>query len=93
MRCVLAVNGARTTCVSQEFPEEEQSGRRARQMGDRIVRVEALVEQLVRTVGNSSGGDGGKGGVAARSGTHGQRVRSYMLAGAVAGAGAGPLQW
>lgn len=40
-----------TACVSQEYPEEEQSGGRARRMGDRIVRVESLVEQLVQTVG------------------------------------------
>jgi hypothetical protein len=56
-----------TTCVSQEFPEEtSQSGGqfgagngvggagRARQMGDRIVRVEALVEQLVKKVGSAN---------------------------------------
>ncbi|KAL9473849.1 hypothetical protein ACSS6W_008229 [Trichoderma asperelloides] len=81
-----------TTCVSQEFPEEEQSGGRARQMGDRIMRVEALVEQLVRTVGNSSGGDGGKGGVAARSGSSGSGSAAIGSPGAGAGAdaGAGP---
>ncbi|KAM0258935.1 hypothetical protein ACHAQJ_003591 [Trichoderma viride] len=81
-----------TTCVSQEFPEEERSGGRARQMGDRIVRVEALVEQLVRTVGNSSGGDGGQGGVTARSGSTGSRsaATGWPGAGAGAGAGAGP---
>lgn len=81
-----------TTCVSQEFPEEEQSGGRARQMGDRIMRVEALVEQLVRTVGNSSGGDGGKGGVAARSGSSGSGSSAIGSPGAGAGAdaGAGP---
>ncbi|KAL7905216.1 hypothetical protein GGI35DRAFT_471775 [Trichoderma velutinum] len=79
-----------TTCVSQEFPEEEQSGGRAQQMGDRIVRVEALVEQLVRTVGSSSGGDGGKGGVAARSGSTGGASAATGSPDAGAGAGAGP---
>ncbi|PKK43129.1 hypothetical protein CI102_13476 [Trichoderma harzianum] len=79
-----------TTCVSQEFPEEEQSGGRARQMGDRIVRVEALVEQLVRTVGNSSGGDGSQGGATARSGSTGSGSAATGSPGAGAGAGAGP---
>ncbi|KAK5654930.1 hypothetical protein OQA88_6686 [Cercophora sp. LCS_1] len=45
-----------TKCVSQEFPEEASTpADRSRQMGDRIVRVEALVEQLVKTVGPQSG--------------------------------------
>lgn len=76
-----------TTCVSQEFPEEDHSGRRARQMGDRIVRVEALVEQLVRTVGNSSGGDGGKRRVAAHGGSTGSGSVATSAPGAGAGAG------
>ena len=54
-----------TTCISQEFPEtaiieDEDLGpepsaavsRRFGQMGDRIVRVEALIEQLAKQVGN-----------------------------------------
>jgi len=42
-----------TKCQSQEFPEEPSApADRSRQMGDRIVRVEALVEQLVKTVSN-----------------------------------------
>ncbi|KAK1760425.1 hypothetical protein QBC47DRAFT_4963 [Echria macrotheca] len=41
-----------TKCVGQEFPEEASGpAERSRQMGDRIVRVEGLVEQLVKTVG------------------------------------------
>ncbi|KAF7551891.1 hypothetical protein G7Z17_g4707 [Cylindrodendrum hubeiense] len=45
-----------SSCVSQEFPEETATptGSRGRQMGDRIVRVEALIEQLVRKVGDQS---------------------------------------
>ncbi|KAK4451966.1 hypothetical protein QBC34DRAFT_400027 [Podospora aff. communis PSN243] len=40
-----------TKCVSQEFPEEASApADRSRQMGERIVRVEALVEQLVHSV-------------------------------------------
>lgn len=40
-----------TKCQSQEYPEEPSApADRSRQMGDRIVRVEALVEQLVKTV-------------------------------------------
>jgi hypothetical protein len=45
-----------TKCVSQEFPEEASApADRSRFMGDRIVRVEALVEQLVKTVGAGAG--------------------------------------
>lgn len=45
-----------TKCVSQEFPEEASApADRSRYMGDRIVRVEALVEQLVKTVGTGGG--------------------------------------
>lgn len=45
-----------TKCVSQEFPEEASApADRSRYMGDRIVRVEALVEQLVKTVGTGAG--------------------------------------
>ncbi len=57
-----------TTCISQEFPEtmiaeEEDLGpepsaavsRRFGQMGDRIVRVEALIEQLTKQVENQRG--------------------------------------
>ena len=45
-----------TKCVSQEFPEEASApADRSRFMGDRIVRVEALVEQLVKTVGAGGG--------------------------------------
>ncbi|KAL7922337.1 hypothetical protein ACQKWADRAFT_320872 [Trichoderma austrokoningii] len=62
------------TCVSQEFPEEEQRGGRARQMGDRIVRVEALVEQLVRTVGSSR--SAATGSPDAGSGAGGERGAS-----------------
>jgi len=44
-----------TKCVSQEFPEEASApADRSRQMGDRIVRVEALVEQLVKSVASGS---------------------------------------
>jgi hypothetical protein len=44
-----------THCLSQEYPEEEsRPAERGQQIGDRIVRVEALVEQLVRKVGNGS---------------------------------------
>src|ERR1700761_8302477 len=36
-------------CVSQEFPEEQSTAvDRSRQIGDRILRVEALVEQIVK---------------------------------------------
>jgi hypothetical protein len=42
-----------THCLSQEYPEEaSRPAERGQQIGDRIVRVEALVEQLVRKVGN-----------------------------------------
>ncbi|KAK3359671.1 hypothetical protein B0T25DRAFT_600824 [Lasiosphaeria hispida] len=42
-------------CLSQEFPEEaSEPTDKGRQMGDRIVRVEALVEQLVKTVATNS---------------------------------------
>ncbi|KAH7121876.1 C6 zinc finger domain-containing protein [Dactylonectria estremocensis] len=42
-------------CLSQAVPETPAAtGRRGRQMGDRIVRVEALIEQLVRQVGDRS---------------------------------------
>ena len=45
-----------TKCVSQEFPEEASApADRSRYMSDRIVRVEALVEQLVKTVGTGVG--------------------------------------
>ncbi|KAH7121430.1 C6 zinc finger domain-containing protein [Dactylonectria macrodidyma] len=46
-------------CLSQAVPEVSAvPGRRGRQMGDRIVRVEALIEQLVRQAGDrSAGGD------------------------------------
>ncbi|KAH6962196.1 hypothetical protein BKA56DRAFT_598468 [Ilyonectria sp. MPI-CAGE-AT-0026] len=47
-----------SSCVSQAYPEEAapatSAGGRGRQMGDRIVRVEALIEQLVRRVGDQS---------------------------------------
>jgi len=44
-----------TKCVSQEYPEEVSApADKGRQMGDRIVRVEALVEQLVKTVATGS---------------------------------------
>ncbi|KAK0720100.1 hypothetical protein B0H67DRAFT_176248 [Lasiosphaeris hirsuta] len=44
-----------TKCVSQEFPEEaSEPADKGRQMGDRIVRVEALVEQLVKKVATNS---------------------------------------
>jgi hypothetical protein len=50
-----------TSCVSQEFPEEHaEGGGRVRQMGDRIVRVEALVEQLVKKVGGNGAGTQGR---------------------------------
>lgn len=50
-----------TTCLSQEFPEDQpHGGGRAREM-DRIVRVEALVEQLVKKVGSGGGPRGGDG--------------------------------
>lgn len=40
-------------CVSQEFPEEISTPLdKSRQMSDRMLRVEALVEQLVRKVGS-----------------------------------------
>ena len=48
-----------THCLSQEHPEEEsRPAERGHQIGDRIVRVEALVEQLVRKVGNGSPSSG-----------------------------------
>lgn len=41
-----------TSCISQEYPEEALlPADKGRQMGDRIVRVEALIEQLVKKVG------------------------------------------
>ncbi|KAH6987191.1 C6 zinc finger domain-containing protein [Ilyonectria destructans] len=47
-----------SSCVSQAYPEEAapatSAGGRGRQMGDRIVRVEALIEQLVRRAGDQS---------------------------------------
>lgn len=46
-----------THCVSQEYPEEaSRPADRGQQIGDRIVRVEALVEQLVKqaTTGRTS---------------------------------------
>lgn len=45
-----------THCLSQEYPEEasRQADGRGQQIGDRIVRVEALVEQLVKQA--STGG-------------------------------------
>ncbi|KAH8701947.1 hypothetical protein BGW36DRAFT_263745, partial [Talaromyces proteolyticus] len=46
-----------TKCVSQEFPEEVSAPvERTRRMGDRVVRVEALVEQLVKKVGSHNDG-------------------------------------
>jgi hypothetical protein len=43
-----------THCLSQEYPEEDsRPAERGQQIGDRIVRVEALVEQLVRKVGSA----------------------------------------
>lgn len=43
-------------CVDQQFPEHISTPLDRRlQMGDRVVRVEALVEQLLNTVSNSSG--------------------------------------
>ncbi|KAK0727822.1 hypothetical protein B0T26DRAFT_639666 [Lasiosphaeria miniovina] len=43
-------------CVSQEFPEEASSlTDRGRHMGDRIVRVEALIEKLVKQVSTDGG--------------------------------------
>lgn len=42
-------------CVDQQFPEHISTPLdRSLQMGDRVVRVEALVEQLLNTVSNSS---------------------------------------
>lgn len=44
-----------TNCLSQEFPEEASSPEdRARHVGDRIGRVEALVDKLVKAVGGES---------------------------------------
>lgn len=49
-----------TKCVSQEFSEEVSAPLdRARQMGDRILRVEALVEQLITKAGNAKTAAGG----------------------------------
>lgn len=53
-------------CVSQKYPEDmavaaSPTGDRGRHMGDRIVRVEALVEQLVKKVGNGSVGSASSG--------------------------------
>ncbi|KAF4971475.1 hypothetical protein FSARC_1703 [Fusarium sarcochroum] len=42
------------TCASQEYPEETAPSARGRHMGDRIVRVEALVEQLTKKVATDS---------------------------------------
>ncbi|KAH8424258.1 Zn(II)2Cys6 transcription factor [Aspergillus melleus] len=46
--------GRGTTCVSQEFPEKVAPSSRGRQMGNRIERVEALIDRLVR---NRAGGE------------------------------------
>lgn len=44
-----------THCLSQEYPEEaSRPAEKNQQIGDRIVRVEALVEQLVRKARNAS---------------------------------------
>lgn len=44
-----------THCLSQEYPEEaSRPAEKNQQIGDRIVRVEALIEQLVRKVRNPS---------------------------------------
>ncbi|KAI9037528.1 uncharacterized protein KD926_000248 [Aspergillus affinis] len=40
--------GRGITCVSQEFPEKVAPSSRGRQMGNRIERVEALIDRLVR---------------------------------------------
>ncbi|EXJ90441.1 hypothetical protein A1O1_03543 [Capronia coronata CBS 617.96] len=46
-----------TKCVSQEFPEEiSQPVDNNRKMGDRIVRVENLIEQLIQKVANDGPG-------------------------------------
>ena len=44
-----------TSCVSQEFPDEPAPSGAGRQMGDRLGRMEALVDQLVRKAGADSG--------------------------------------
>ncbi|KAF2186092.1 hypothetical protein K469DRAFT_664586 [Zopfia rhizophila CBS 207.26] len=51
-----------TSCVRQEYVDEtaaaaSSAGNGGRHMGDRIVRVEALIEQLVKHVGNGSNGN------------------------------------
>ncbi|PLB53363.1 hypothetical protein P170DRAFT_508005 [Aspergillus steynii IBT 23096] len=46
--------GRGTTCVSQEFPEIVAPSKRGRQMGNRIERVEAMIDRLV----SGSGGEG-----------------------------------
>ncbi|KAF2452836.1 hypothetical protein BDY21DRAFT_328633 [Lineolata rhizophorae] len=61
-----------TSCVTQEYPEETaaaalSTGDRGRSMGDRIVRVEALVEQLVKQVGNRNNGSTARAGSSALS--------------------------
>jgi hypothetical protein len=54
-----------THCVSQEYPEEpSRPVEKGHQIGDRIVRVEALVEQLVRKVGHAPTPESQAGSVA-----------------------------
>ncbi len=42
------------TCISQEFPDEPPVSGSARQVGDRLGRMEVLVEQLVKRAGGAS---------------------------------------
>lgn len=43
-----------TNCLSQDHPEETARSSMGDRMGTRIVRVEALIEKLVKQVGNGS---------------------------------------
>jgi Fungal Zn(2)-Cys(6) binuclear cluster domain len=53
-----------TACVSQEHPEEESHTEDSRgQLFDRVARVESLLEDLVRKVGNHAVRDGNSAGL------------------------------
>jgi hypothetical protein len=51
-------------CVSQDLPEEVSAPLdQSRRMGDRVVRVESLVKQLIQKVGNNEDGGAPSSGV------------------------------
>jgi hypothetical protein len=69
-----------TSCLSQELPEEAPPpGNRVCQMGDRIGRVEALIDQLVETIGNGSGSNIETGGGQSTASDDGQRSPPGIL--------------